>query len=84
VPNARRQGVAAVTVSTSADGSAAERPAAPMGKPKRVNVRSAVGVRVLVDGERANNGGEADEARSATAATVDSAAITLLAARLSA
>jgi hypothetical protein len=56
-----------------------------MGKPKRANVRSAVGVRISVDGERVNNGGKADKARSATAATVDSAAMTLLlAARLSA
>ena len=63
MPNTRRRGAAAVTVATSADGSAAERPAAPMGKPKRSNVRSAVGVRILVGGERANDGGEADEAR---------------------
>ena len=52
-----------MTVATAADGSAAERPAAPMGKPKRSNVRSAVGVRILVGGERANDGGEADKAR---------------------
>jgi len=68
--------------------SAAERPAAPMGKPKRLNVHLAVGVRSSVSEERANNGGEADEARSATAAaattTVDAAAVVLLAARLSA
>ncbi len=74
-------------VATSADGSAAERPAAPMGKPKRSNVRSAVGVSILVGGERVNNGGEADKARSAAAAaaaaTVDAAAMALLAARLS-
>ena len=74
-----------MTVATSADGSAAERPAAPMGKPKRSNVRLAVGMRSLAGGERANNGGEADEARAAAAATVDvGAAVTLLAARLSA
>ncbi len=69
-----------MTVATSADGSAAE-----MGKPRRSAVRSAVGVRSLAGEERANNGGEADEARSAAAATVDAgAAVTLLAARLSA
>ena len=76
-----------MTVATSADGSAAKRPAAaPMGKPKRANVRSVVEVRSSsAGGERANNGGEADEVRSATAATVDAgAAMTLLAARLSA
>ncbi len=69
MPNARRQGVAAETVVTVADEAVAERPAAPMDKPKRLSVRSAVGVRILAGGERANNGGEADEARLAAAAT---------------
>ena len=75
-----------MTVATLADGSAAERPAAPMGKSKRSNVRSAVGVRSSAGGERANNGGEADESRSAAAATVDAGAAVMLlvAARLSA
>jgi hypothetical protein len=76
-----------VTVATAADGAAVERPAAPVDKPRRSAVRSAAGVRILAGGESANNnnGGEADKARSATtAATVDAAAVALLAARLSA
>jgi hypothetical protein len=39
-----------VTVATAADGAAAKRPAAPMDKPKRLTVRSAVGVRISVGG----------------------------------
>ena len=84
MPNARRQGEVAVTVATLADGDVVERPAAPVDIPRRLAVHLVVGVRILAGGERENNGGDANKARSVAAAAADAATAVVLAAPLSA
>ncbi len=79
MPNARRQGEAAVTVATLADGDVVERPDALVDIPRRLAVRSAVGVRIVAGGERENNGGDANKARLAAAAAADAATAVVLA-----